>query len=243
MDVPESDDLYGLPLGEFVPARDALAKRLRADGRRDDAAAVTALRRPSAAAWAVNQLMRTQRRAAGELLDAGAALVEAQAGVLAGRRGAGDLRTAAERQRTAVDALHAQAGGLLDERGRAPSAQTLDRVADTLHAVSLDQELHAEAAAGRLVHAQRHIGLGALGAAAGPPRAAGALETERAARRKAAQAAERAAGRAAATRAAMQEKRDAARAALAEAEAGLDRAVREEEQAGDAARRLRAEAD
>ena len=59
-----ADDLYGLPLDAFVPERDALAKRLRAEGRRDEAAEVKALRKPSVAAWAVNQAVRSQPRAA-----------------------------------------------------------------------------------------------------------------------------------------------------------------------------------
>ena len=58
------DALYGLALDEFVPARDALAKRARAEGRREDAAAIAALRKPSVAAWAANQAIRSQPRAA-----------------------------------------------------------------------------------------------------------------------------------------------------------------------------------
>jgi hypothetical protein len=56
--VDEADELYGLALDAFVPERDALAKRLRADGRRDEANEVKALRKPSVAAWAVNQAVR-----------------------------------------------------------------------------------------------------------------------------------------------------------------------------------------
>ena len=56
----EVDALYGLPLDAFVPERDALAKRLRADKRREDADAVKALRKPSVAAWAANQVLRSQ---------------------------------------------------------------------------------------------------------------------------------------------------------------------------------------
>src|SRR3954447_8139768 len=52
------DRLYGLPLEEFVAERDALAKRLRADKRREEADAVKSLRKPSVAAWAVNQVLR-----------------------------------------------------------------------------------------------------------------------------------------------------------------------------------------
>src|ERR671929_31286 len=62
-----ADDLYGLPLDAFVPERDALAKRLRADNRREDAAAVRALRKPSVAAWAANQVLRSQPSKAREL--------------------------------------------------------------------------------------------------------------------------------------------------------------------------------
>ena len=46
------DELYGLPLEDFVAQRDALAKRLRADGDRDAAAAVKKLPKPTRAAWA-----------------------------------------------------------------------------------------------------------------------------------------------------------------------------------------------
>jgi hypothetical protein len=261
VEVPEADELYGLPLREFVPARDALAKRLRSEGRREDAAEVAKLRRPSVGAWAVNQLMRTQRRASGELLEAGDALLEEQAGVLAGRRRAADLRAAAERHRAAVGALRAQAAGLLDERGRGPSAQTLERVGETLHAVSLDPALREDAGAGRLVDVHRHIGLGTpedavLGevvrdepeveaepGAGGRPeaRAEREREAERAARRRAA-AAESAARDATEAREAAQRRRDEAQSELEEAESAVESAVREEEAAADAARRLRAEA-
>jgi len=266
VDVPEADELYGLPLRDFVPARDALAKRLRGEGRREEASAVAALRRPSVAAWAVNQLMRTQRRAASELLDAGAALLETQSDVVARRRPAADLRAAAERHRHAIDALRGQAAGLLDERGRGPSAQTLERVGETLHAISLEADLREEAAAGRLLDAHRFIGLGPLGTmapveeaapapapepaprsrkrAATPDRDAERRQAaEAAARRNAAEAAERAALEAAAARAASEQRVDEARAALAEAESALAEARAAEKAATDAAHRARAEAE
>ena len=48
--------LYRLPLAEFVPARDQLARQLRAAGDREAARQVASLRRPSISAWAANQL-------------------------------------------------------------------------------------------------------------------------------------------------------------------------------------------
>src|SRR5437016_4004073 len=67
----EAPDLYALPLERFVPERAVLAKSLRDEQRRDEAARVSALRKPSIAAWAVNQLARTQRVAVEDLFEAG----------------------------------------------------------------------------------------------------------------------------------------------------------------------------
>ena len=78
-------ELYGLPLDRFVPERDALAKALRKAGRREEAAEVAALRKPSVAAWAVNQVIRTQGRAVAALFGAGDALQEAHSQLLDGR--------------------------------------------------------------------------------------------------------------------------------------------------------------
>ena len=56
----DANKLYGLPLERFTEERNALAKRLREEGQRDEAATVSKLRKPSVAAWAVNQIVRTQ---------------------------------------------------------------------------------------------------------------------------------------------------------------------------------------
>ena len=70
MAVQKADELYGLPLERFVPERQALARELRTGGRREQAAEVASLRKPSVAAWAVNQLVRTQRKAVAEIVPA-----------------------------------------------------------------------------------------------------------------------------------------------------------------------------
>jgi hypothetical protein len=154
------DDLYGLPLDEFVPARNALARELRNAGRREDAAEVAALRKPSVAAWAVNQLVRTQRRAVAELLEAGDALRAAQDDVVAGRGDGRALRAAAERERAAVGALTGAARGLLTSDGHELSQTIIDRLADTLNALALDDEARAQVQDGRLERELRHVGLG-----------------------------------------------------------------------------------
>ena len=45
------DDLYAVPLEDFVAARDELAKELNAAGDGDEAERVKSLRKPTATAW------------------------------------------------------------------------------------------------------------------------------------------------------------------------------------------------
>jgi hypothetical protein len=91
---PGADELYGLPLEEFVAERGALAKRLRADGDREGATRVAALRKPSVAAWTVNQLVRSRRADVAAFTEAAEALRAAQAALLEGRGSAAGLREA-----------------------------------------------------------------------------------------------------------------------------------------------------
>ncbi len=156
----EPDDLYGLPLDRFIAERGALARSLRSDGRRDEAAEVAALRKPSVAAWAVNQLVRTQKRAVSALFKHGDALRDVQSQVLAGSSGAAELRAAGEREREAVGALVEKARGLLSGDGHELGAATLERVSETLHAAALDDDAREQVQAGTLVRELRHVGLG-----------------------------------------------------------------------------------
>src|SRR3954462_6936203 len=98
--VDEADELYGLPDAEFTPARDALAKRLRAEKRREDADAVKALRKPSVAAGAINRAVR--EHGADEVLAAGEALRSAHEALLSGDGDATGVREAMARERDAV---------------------------------------------------------------------------------------------------------------------------------------------
>jgi hypothetical protein len=170
----EVDELYGLPLDRFIAERTALAKALKADGQKEEAAAVAGLRKPSVAAWAVNQLVRTQGAAMAELFDAGDALASAQSDVLAGRGNSADLRAAVERERNVVDGLVDIARGLLTSEGQKLSPAVLERVAETLHAAALGDDARRAISQGRLERELRHVGLGGdMGLAAAGPASAG----------------------------------------------------------------------
>jgi hypothetical protein len=183
----EPDDLYGLALDRFIPARTELARELRADKRRDEAAAVAALRKPSVAAWAVNQLVRSQGAAVQELYAAGDALRDAQANLLAGSGDGRALRAANERERAAVDTLVAAARGLLDSDGHELSPAVIERVDETLHAAALDEEAREQVRSGRLERELRHVGLGlgeSVFAPAAPPAAKPAKPAKAPAKRR-----------------------------------------------------------
>ena len=166
-----ADALYGLPLEEFTSARKQLADKLRADGDREAASQVAALPKPTTAAWAVNQLMRTQRKDARALLDAGQRLRKAHSAAAAGNASPADLRDAVDAQRAAIEHLTRAARGLTDSQGRGLSEPVLDRVEQTLHAVSVDDEVRSLAETGRLTREQRASGVEAFDVPAGEARA------------------------------------------------------------------------
>src|SRR4051794_38140661 len=141
--------LYGLPLDQFTAERNALAAELRS-------AEVKALRKPSAAAWAVNQLVRAEPELVEALLGAGGELRQAHRQAASGK-GAEQLRAAGDAERAAVEALMARASAVL---GRAPSAALGQAMRDTLHAASSDDEARSLVASGTLVEGLRPVGLG-----------------------------------------------------------------------------------
>lgn len=165
----DASDLYGLPLHEFIPERTALAKALRKDGQREEAARVSKLRRPSVAAWTVNQLVRTQKRDVTALFKAGDALQKAQSDLLEGSGDAATLRESATRQRGAVSDLVDKARGLLSDGGQELSDATIDRVSATLEAAALDDEARAHVQPGCLERELQHAGLGLLGGGPSAP--------------------------------------------------------------------------
>ncbi|MEA2286701.1 MAG: hypothetical protein QOJ21_2744, partial [Solirubrobacteraceae bacterium] len=144
---------------------DALAKELRSDGRREEAAEVKALRKPSVAAWGVNQAVRSQPKATRELWDAGDALIGAQEALLAGRGDAAGLRGAVERERSALAELVEAAQGLLTSAGRDLGDSTIERVRETLHAAAIERDAREQVAPGRVTREMAHAGLGGIEAA------------------------------------------------------------------------------
>jgi hypothetical protein len=151
------DELYRAPFDEFIARRDALAKALRKDGKRDEADEVKKLKKPALSAWALNQLPSD---AVEGLLGAGAALRQA--------RGGDTLRDATRDERAAVEDLASQATALLRQAGHTVTDKMAGEIRDTLHAAALDEDARDELAAGRVVAPRTAVGVFG-GAAAGAP--------------------------------------------------------------------------
>ena len=151
-----ADELYGLAPGEFTEARDALVKRLRADKERELANQVKGLRRPTVAAWALNQLVRNRRKDVEALLAAGEELREAQEQLVGG----GDrsaFQRAAAKERELVAKLARDAASLAAEAGVGSSQGLEEKLISTLHAAALDEETAAELGAGRVLRERQAV--------------------------------------------------------------------------------------
>jgi hypothetical protein len=246
------DGLYGLDPNDFVAARNDLVKGLKKGGDKALAAEVAKLKRPTPAAWAVNQLARRHRDELEELVRLGEVLRDAQDRALAGDD-PGDMRQAGRGRRDAVARLAEQADRLLVERGGTAGAHG-GEVTATLEAASLDAEAGATMLAGRLsTELEPPSGFGlfdlTMAPAARPkpkpapaPEAPEAPEVDERARREAEEAVEEARGRWEAQVAKAKEaveRVSASRKAVREAEAEISRL---EDALSDAQRRLRAAA-
>jgi hypothetical protein len=138
------DDLYGVPLEDFVPARDDLARELAAAGEHDEAKRVKSLRKPTITAWTLNHLAR-------ERSDLIAALVEAHA-ALRSADSAGAMRAASEARMGAIQLIIA-----------APEEATeavRKKMRSTLLATATDSAAEEALLAGRLQSELEPGGLG-----------------------------------------------------------------------------------
>jgi hypothetical protein len=171
------DELFHGPLEEFTSSRNELGKSLRSDGAPEAADWVKALKKPSRAAWLVNQLAVRKPKDVARLLEAGRELRAAQEEMLAGTADREKLREAASAEQEAVDSLLGAAEAIGREHG--VGAQIMTRVEETLRAASGDPEVAEAIEKGRLQREQRAAGIGLVGAATAKAPARGRKKDER----------------------------------------------------------------
>jgi hypothetical protein len=158
-----ADELYGLPLADFTPARDARAKELKGTPL---AAQVKTLKKPSTAAWVTNLLVRRDAAQVDQVLEVGAALREAQASM-----SADELRALTRQRRQLTAAVTTGARRIAREEGVKVTQAVADQVEATLTAAMVDERCGQALRSGMLVAALTTTGLepaAVEGAVAGP---------------------------------------------------------------------------
>ena len=160
----EIDRLYALPLEEFTAARDELARRRRSETDAAAGDAVKQLRKPSVAAWALNQVRRSDPERCEALIDAGGRLREAHERLLSGGERE-SLEQAVEDERRLVVEVASEAERELASAGRSTGGALQEKLRATLHAVASDVEAREAFIRGRLVREHEASGFGPLAVA------------------------------------------------------------------------------
>ncbi|MEQ4207901.1 hypothetical protein [Actinopolymorpha sp. B9G3] len=156
-------ELYAVPPGEFVAARDDLVRRARADHRLDLARALAGLRRPTQSAWVVNLLVRERGELVAELLELAEEFRPAY------EAGAGDqLRELSTRRQRLVSQLITAARRLAGEAGVRVSPELGRDVEGTLGAALVDPDVAEQVRGATLAAAVEYAGFGPVWAAPGP---------------------------------------------------------------------------
>lgn len=140
------DELYGVDASEFVPVRKRLAGELRSSGDAAAAKTLLAARRPTTAAWALNQLARREPARVDAFLECSQDLEAAQLGELEGGRDA--IRTATRAQR---DALAAVTDAALAALGDRATEAYRSQIQATLQAAGADPSVGEQLRRGRFV--------------------------------------------------------------------------------------------
>jgi hypothetical protein len=157
-------ELYAAEPDGFMGLRARLADAAKAAGQTAVAKQITGLRKPTRAAWTLNQLSRAHPEAAARLSDLAADL----------RRG-GDgarLRELTQARSRLVDELTRQAFAAAGDT--APSAALREDVIATLGAALADPEVAADLAEGTLVRAVQWAGFGMVPLESSAPASASA---------------------------------------------------------------------
>ncbi len=166
-----ADELYGLLLADFTPARDAKAKQLKGS---ELAGPVKTLKKPTVAAWVVNMLVRHETEQVDQVLAVGAALRDA-AQSLDGK----ELRELTKQRRQLTAAVTTRARGVAGTLGTKVTQAVADQVEGTLTAAMLDPDCAKALRSGLLITHLSATGVGesAAGAAVALPDALGFAAT------------------------------------------------------------------
>jgi hypothetical protein len=150
-DSDPGDDLYLVPPGEFVAARNQLAATLKKAGKKPEAEAIKALAKPPVSVWAVNHVARAEGAAMARFLEASDRVRTAQIAGAATPAARQEYQAAAGAQRDTLQPLLALIEQALTGAGLNAGKPMLDKIANNLRWGAIDDQLRPRLAAGRLL--------------------------------------------------------------------------------------------
>lgn len=126
------DELYGIPLEEFTQRRNELARNLAETGEADAAGRVRKLKKPTSAAWVVNQLARSNRDDIERLLQ--------NATDLQAANGPKAFRELTKQRHELVETLLEESERVMNQHHIQASASALRAISQTLYAATGEEE-------------------------------------------------------------------------------------------------------
>ena len=225
----EAERLLSVAPDAFVEERKRVAADLRDAGRRDDAAQVAALRKPTAVVLAVNRAARDRPQAAKDAAEAAARVRDTQ---LSGERDA--YRAAVADLDRALDLLAEVAVAHVGGKGKKPTDAMRQRVRELLRSAVADETTREALVRGALSAEQEASGFGSFAGAAVAARPRSSRRKADAGKRASAERERRKREKA------LKEELRRAEQALREAERMVAQAEREREEAEQAANAARA---
>ncbi|HVD63009.1 MAG TPA: hypothetical protein VNC14_01835 [Lapillicoccus sp.] len=148
-------ELYGLHPDEFLGARRTLAAQAKADKETGLAKAIDSIRKPTAAAWAINQLVRARPADVERLVDLAAGLHEAQE-----KMDGAALKTLSRERTKLVDELVRSTTEVAKAAGGAMSTPVANQVRETFVAALATTAAAEAVGSGQLTRALSYAGFG-----------------------------------------------------------------------------------
>lgn len=143
--VSEAAALYTFPIEEFVAERDRLSRRLVEQGKKEEAASVAKLRKPTTDAWALNQVARMEPDLIEQLVQVHQKLRQPN--------DPESLRRWSEERGRLLETIGQAAASILVEGGHSAEGSVRDRIARTLLAAGGDEATEHLLRAGTLSRA------------------------------------------------------------------------------------------
>ena len=148
-------ELYGLHPDEFLGARHTLAAQAKADKETGLAKAIDSIRKPTAAAWAINQLVRARPADIERLVGLAAGLHEAQE-----KMDGAALKTLSRERTKLVDELVRSTTEVAKAAGGAMSTPVANQVRETFVAALATTAAAEAVGSGQLTRALSYAGFG-----------------------------------------------------------------------------------